>query len=110
MMEDCRLCGGSCIGGCEKIPLKANEERSSFSERFRARVDELFSDKLTSTIAGQIEAHGNQNVRLQDLFDAKRKLDRFDKIYFIASPYIPDDCYGVIYVRPEDMPNQKEKP
>lgn len=76
--------------------------------RISEEAEKFFNEQMTSTLAGTIERQGNQSLRLQDIFDCQKRLDRFDKVYFIECKFLPDDCYGIMYVRPEDMPKNRD--
>lgn len=49
------------------------------------------------------------SLNFNELAKAIRTMDRYSKVYFLSTKNLPDDCYGIMYVRPEDMPNQKDK-
>ena len=65
-------------------------------------MTEIFDDFQKASFARQTK--DASTLTLEKLFDAKKLLDRYDKVYLIATKALPDDCYGIMYVRPEDIP------
>jgi hypothetical protein len=56
--------------------------------------------KLKETMREHVE--GSPKLTLQEIFEAKEMLDRQTKMYVLASKHLPDDCLGIMYLRPED--------
>jgi len=50
----------------------------------------------------------SSSLTLETLLKAKRDVDRVDKVYVIASDMVPDDAYGVLFVRREDADKWNE--
>jgi len=49
------------------------------------------------------------NLTFEKLYEAKREIDRIHMLYIISSEMIPDDAYGILFLRKEDADKFKEK-
>lgn len=76
------------------------DEMSKIMER---RAAELFGSQVKER--GTFESVLN----LEKILEAKRTLDRHDRLYVIASESIPDDALGVLIVRPETLRDYKRR-
>ncbi len=93
--------------GCEIIGCPECRMKMQFRKDISENMDSVFNESMQQNVTNSIEKSGNQSLRLKDLFEAKKNLDRYDKVYLVECSYLPDDCYGIMYVRKEDMPKCK---
>ena len=52
------------------------------------------------------DTRGAPSLNLDELFKAKKLMDRYSKVYFLECRHLSDDCYGIMYNRKEDMPER----
>lgn len=82
-------------------------------KRMLEEVEENMTDlmmpkmNVTSSVAKE-----NVNLTLEKLLKGKKEIDRKHMLYILASNTIPDDAYGILFLRKEDARkfNQLNKP
>lgn len=75
------------------IPLK--KVKKTFRELFNGQTKAAF----TSSVKGQ----KTQELNIDTLANAMNKVKRMRKhIYILEQSGLPDDCYGILMLRPED--------
>jgi len=67
-------------------------------------VDSWFEEHMKGTMTSSTREASS--LDLNELLKMMKIMDRYSKIYFMACNYLPDDCYGIMYVRPEDVPKK----
>ena len=73
--------------------------QDDINKRMEENYNEALKSTYTSAVAGQVA----QPLTIESLMENMNKAKRDCKfIYIMASECLPDDCYGILMVRPED--------
>ena len=100
VMEKVKVRNGFGLKGEPLHETLAKEVSKATTDNLQKMTDELFKDRWTQ------KTREAPSLTLKDLQEAKCKLDRYDKVYFMESNFLPDDCLAIVYVRKEDMPKK----
>lgn len=75
----------------------------NFSEKLEERMQKSLMESVCAT------ADHKEPLTIEAL----QKLAEFAKplpnLFVVATKHLPDDCYGILYVRPEEMKNWKNE-
>jgi len=83
-------------GGCSKCDKVG-------SINFNKNMDNMFGISTKKIYTELVSDQESQPLTLEKLTEALNKCKREDKhIYILEQRYLPDDCYGILILRPED--------
>lgn len=82
-----------------------HKEDDSLMTRMGNEINDQIQKQFYTTLVADQESTPMTLEKLQaTLNNAKREMNH---IYIISEKNIPDDCYGILYVRPEDAAKWK---
>lgn len=83
-------------------------DSNNLLNRFNDEMFAKMNDNMKSSFCAQNKDQESQPLTIEALQNAMNKCKRELKhIYIMSSKFIPDDCYGILMVRPEDAENWK---
>ena len=75
-----------------------------------AKLDKMMADAMTESFTEQVGRPGNfkSPLTVEGLTAIFNRFQRESgRFYVLSTEHLPDDCYGIIYMRPEDAATMK---
>ena len=90
-------------GGCPNCDSIGNVFHEQITKENNDRLNKAANKSMkefyTGLVSDQESIPLTTEILAKNISDCKRK---FKHIYILSSEYLPDDCYGILMLRPED--------